>query len=415
VSRRSTLAVVGAGLAGAKAAEAAREAGFDGRIVVVGDEPTAPYERPPLSKDILRGEAEPGSSRVHDPGFYDEHAIELVTDPVTALDPMRRSLELATGAQLDFDTAVLATGATPRRLGVPGSDLAGVHHLRTVDDAVHLREAIRSAGRVAVIGAGWIGSEVAASARQMGADVVLIDPAPVPLRRVLGDEIGAVFRELHADHGVELRLGCGVDRLEGTSGVASVVLSDGRAEPADVVVAGIGVVPRTELADAALGLRVDEGIVVDERLETNIAGIYASGDVASAWHPHYRRHLRVEHWANALNQGITAGRNAAGGREAYDRLPYFFSDQFDLGLEYVGHHEADDALVVRGDLAGRRFIAFWHRDGAVTAAMSVNVWDVVDDLKALITDRRPVDPALLADPEVDLADVSGTPAQAGSS
>ena len=400
-----TLAIVGASLAGAKAAEAAREAGHDGRIVLIGDEATAPYERPPLSKDVLRGEKDSDAARVHPDGFYAEHSIELITDKAIALDPAGRTIELASGGSIAFDIAVLATGAAPRRIDIPGADLSGIHYLRTVDDSVRLRDAIRAATRVAVIGAGWIGSEVAASARQMGAEVVLIDPAPVPLQRVLGDEIGGAFGRLHADHGVDLRLGTPVSELRGTRTVERVVLGDGRVEAADVVVVGIGVVPRTELADTATGMTVDDGIVVDDFLATDIEGIYAAGDVANAWHPHYQRHLRVEHWANALNQGITAGRNAAGEHDSYTRLPYFFSDQYDLGMEYVGHSQPGDALAIRGDLDAGEFIAFWHRDGAVTAAMNVNVWDVVDDLKALITAPGTVDPARLADPSTPLGDL----------
>lgn len=404
MSARRTLAVVGASLAGAKAAEAARDAGFDGRILLIGDEPGAPYERPPLSKAVLRGEQEADAARVHPEAFYAEHDIELVHDRAAALDTAARRIELASGETVAFDGAVLTTGAAPRRLDVPGAELAGIHHLRTLEDSLRLRDAIRSATRVAVIGAGWIGSEVAASARQMGAEVVLIDPAPVPLQRVLGDEVGALFRQLHADHGVELRLGVGVTEVHGTAAVEAVGLADGRIEPADVVVVGIGVLPRTELAEGA-GLRVDNGIVVDEHLETAVSGIYAAGDVASAWHPSYGRHLRVEHWANAVHQGTTAGANAAGRRETYARLPYFFSDQYDLGLEYVGHGDPTDRVTVRGDLAARELIAFWQRDGVVTAAMNVNVWDVVDDLKAIVEARRPIDAARLADPGLPLGEL----------
>ena len=399
-----TLAIVGASLAGAKAAEAARNAGFDGRILLIGDEDARPYERPPLSKDVLRGEREAESARVHPDGFYDDNGIELITARATGLDAAPCRIDLDTGEHVDFDAAVLATGARPRPLAVDGAGLAGVHTLRTVDDAVRLRDAIRAAARVAVVGAGWIGSEVAASARQMGSEVVMIDPAAVPLQRVLGDHIGSVFAGLHADHGVALRLSRSVTALAGTKTVEAVVLDDGTAEPADVVVVGIGVVPRVELAEAA-GLRVDNGIVTDDRLRTSAPHILAAGDVANAWHPHYGRHVRVEHWANALNQGATAGRNAVGADEGYDRLPYFFSDQYDLGMEFVGHADPDDDIVVRGDLASRRFIAFWQRHGVVTAAMNVNVWDVVDDLRALIGARRPVDPHRLADADTALADL----------
>jgi 3-phenylpropionate/trans-cinnamate dioxygenase ferredoxin reductase subunit len=416
---QTTLAIIGASLAGAKAAEAARASGYDGRVVLVGDEPVAPYERPPLSKAVLRGEADPDTARVHPEGFYAAHDIEVVTDHVAGVDvgAGRRRIRLTAGDAIEFDTAVLATGSRPRTLHVPGSDLAGVHHLRTVADAIALRDAISAGSRVAVIGAGWIGTEVAASARQSGRDVVMIDPAPVPLQRVLGTEIGSVFRRLHHDHGVELRLGAGVTELRGGNRVEAVVLDDGRVEAADVVVVGIGAVPRTELASGLTGLLVDDGIVVDEHLETNVAGIYAAGDVARAWHPHYRRHIRVEHWSAALNQGGTAGRNATGGRESYDRLPYFFSDQYDLGLEDVGLSSTDDQVVVRGDVETWEFIAFWHRDGIVTAAMNVNVWDVIEDLKALLLRGAPIDPAALADPDVPLAGLSGAqpaPARRGT-
>jgi 3-phenylpropionate/trans-cinnamate dioxygenase ferredoxin reductase subunit len=348
----------------------------------------------------------PTSARVHPDGFYADHGIELVSDRVVAVDVSSRIVTLSGGDSVPFDTAVLATGSAPRRLSLTGAELTGVHYLRTLEDSLGLREAIRAASRVAVIGAGWIGSEVAASARQIGADVVLIDPAPAPLHRVLGDDIAAVFARLHADHGVDLRLGTGVAELRGKDHVEAVVLDDGTVESADVAVVGIGVAPRTDLAEAA-GLEIDNGVKVDEYLRTAADGLYAAGDVANAWHPHYRRHLRVEHWANALNQGATAGRNAAGQRDAYTRLPYFFSDQYDLGMEYVGYADPNDAVVVRGDLAAREFVAFWQRDGAVSAAMNVNVWDVVDDLRALVESRAPVDAARLADPEIPLAELVG--------
>ncbi len=403
----STLLIVGGGLAGAKAAEGAREGGFEGRIVLVGEEAREPYERPPLSKDILRAEKPSDSSRVHESGYYAEHSIELVTgDAVTALDPGARQAQLASGASVSFDAAVLAMGAAPRSLTVPGADLDGVHYLRTVEDSVRLQQAIKKASRVAVIGAGWIGSEVAASARQMGAEVVLIETLPVPLHRVLGSQVGGMFSELHLDHGVAMRLGVGVDRLQGGSAVEQVVLADGRVEAADVVVAGIGVTPRVELAQAA-GLTLENGVVVDENLQTSAPGIYAAGDIANAFHPHYQRRLRTEHWANALNQGSAAGANATGDPKPYTRLPYFYSDQYDLGLEYVGYASAEDQVIIRGDAATREFIAFYHRGGVVTAAMNVNIWDVVEELRAIITAARPVDPARLADPGVALSDLAG--------
>jgi 3-phenylpropionate/trans-cinnamate dioxygenase ferredoxin reductase subunit len=394
--------IVGGGLAGAKAAAGAREVGFAGRIILLGDEPMAPYERPPLSKAVLRGEAAPETAAVHAAGWYAANDVELEQDArVMAIEPAARVVTLDGGRRIRYSTAVLATGATPRRLRGPGCDLAGVHYLRTLGDAVELRDAIRTAERVVVIGAGWIGSEVAASARTVGGHVTLIDPGPLPLHRVLGP-VGQVFADLHRRHGVHLRLGTGVRALRGFRRVTGVELADGTVEAADLVVVGIGVVPNTGLATEA-GLLVDDGIVVDEHLESSAPGVFAAGDVASAFHPLYQRHVRVEHWANALNQGAAAGRNAVGKKEIYARLPYFFSDQYDLGMEYVGLADPNDDVVIRGDQADAKFIAFWQRRGVVTAAMNVNVWDVVEDLRSLIASRRQIDPRRLADAAVPLS------------
>jgi 3-phenylpropionate/trans-cinnamate dioxygenase ferredoxin reductase subunit len=397
-----TLVVVGAGLAGAKAVEAARAAGYDGRVVLVGEESSPPYERPPLSKHVLRGEKPPESARVHDDGFYDEQKVELRTgERVRDLDVSARTVHVGDEV-IPFDQLVLATGARPRRLDVPGADQPNTYYLRTVEDSLRLGEAVRGASRVAVIGGGWIGSEVAASARQLGAEVVVCDPLPTPIFGVLGGEVGSAFAQLHRDHGVTLRMGVGVSALQPDG----VVLADGTTESADVIVVGVGVVPNVELAQAA-GLAVDNGVVVDERLMTATPGVLATGDVASAFHPRYQRHVRVEHWANALNQGATAGRNAVGEPEVYDRLPYFYSDQYDLGMEYVGLAAKDDQVTVRGDKEGLKFLAFYHRDGRVTAALTVNVWDVVDDLKAIITSGWEVDEKVLADEDVPLSELRG--------
>ncbi|HUR51551.1 MAG TPA: FAD-dependent oxidoreductase [Mycobacteriales bacterium] len=402
-----TVVVVGGGLAGAKAVEAAREAGYDGRLVLVGQEEEAPYERPPLSKEVLRGEKPAESARVHAEGFYRDHEVELRTGAAaTALDLSSRTVQVG-GELLPFESLVLATGARPRELKVPGAELSGVHYFRTAQDAQRLGEAIRGGGRVAVIGAGWIGSEVAASARQLGAEVVMVDPLPTPLHAVLGPAIGGAFGRLHRDHGVQLRTGVGVSALQGSGAVEGIVLADGTVEAADVVVVGVGVVPEVGLAEEA-GLAVDNGVVVDERLMTAAPGVLATGDVASAFHPRYGRHLRVEHWANALNQGAAAGRNAVSEPQVYDRLPYFYSDQYDLGMEYVGLAGRDDSLILRGDLESLRFLAFWHRDGRVTAAMAVNTWDVIEDLKAVITSGWELDENALRDEDVALASLRGT-------
>jgi 3-phenylpropionate/trans-cinnamate dioxygenase ferredoxin reductase component len=401
-----TLVVVGGGLAGAKAAQGAREAGYDGPLVLVAEEDELPYERPPLSKAVLKGEKPPASAQVHPESWYGENDVELRrATTVTGLDLDARTVSIG-GERLGFEQLVLATGARPRRIPVPGADLPGAHYLRTVEDSRRLGEAIRGATRVAVIGGGWIGSEVAASARQLGADVVVVDPLPAPLFNVLGAQMGEVFARLHRDQGVQLRMGVGVEGLRGSGRVEGIELGDGTVEDADVVVVGVGVVPNVELAESA-GLEVDNGVVVDERLMTAVPGVLATGDVASAYHPRYGRHVRVEHWANALNQGAAAGRNAVSEPEAYDRLPYFYSDQYDLGMEYVGLASRDDSLTVRGDLDAYRFIAFYHRDGRVTAAMAVNTWDVVDDLKAVITSGWQVDEKALQDEEVPLSSLRG--------
>jgi 3-phenylpropionate/trans-cinnamate dioxygenase ferredoxin reductase subunit len=267
-----------------------------------------------------------------------------------------------------------------------------------------LQGAIKEANRIAVIGAGWIGSEVAASARLMGKDVVLIGSGPFPLYEVLGAEIGVVFKQLQAEHGVELRLGVEVVELRGNGSVEEVVLSDGRVERADVVVVGIGAVPRIELA-AASGLKVKNGVLVDEYLETSASGVFAAGDVANAWHPHYKKHLRVEHWANARFQGTAAGQNATGDKKAYDRLPYFYSDQYDVNLEYVGHSDPGDGVVIRGDLGQRKFVAMYHHDGVISAALTVNVANVFKDLKVLMSQAKPMVLHALADPDIPFSDL----------
>lgn len=399
---QQTHVIVGAGLAGAKAAETLREEGFEGRIVMIAAEPERPYERPPLSKEVLRGEAARETAFVHDASFYDERDIELVTGTAaTAIDPGRFRVTLAGGRELAYDRLLLATGAEPRRLPVPGADLDGVRMLRTLADADALREQLRPGARVVVVGAGWIGSEVAASARTLGAEVTVIDRAKVPLGHVLGERIGAVYRDLHREHGVEYLPQTGVGAFEGDGRVSAVRTTDGRLLPCDLAVVGIGVAPRTELAEAA-GLAVEDGVVCDERLGTTAPAVYAAGDVASAWHPFYGRHLRVEHWANALHQGPAAAQAMLGRPVVYDRIPYFYSDQYDVGMEYSGLAGADDQLVVRGDLERREFVAFWLRDDRVVAGMNVNVWDVNQHVQALIRSRAVVDRAALADPGTPL-------------
>ena len=394
--------IVGAGRAGAKAAEALRQEGHDGPLILIGAETELPYERPPLSKGYLRGESGRADAHVLPDGFYADNDVELrLGTVVSELQPDRRRVVLEGGESIAFDRALLATGAEPRRLQVDGAELPGVHYLRDLDDSDAIAGRLEDGGRAVVIGAGWIGAEVAASARQKGVEVTLVEHAGVPLERVLGREVGQIYADVHREHGVELVTGQGVRSFEGDAELQAVTLADGRRVECDFAVVGIGVEPRVELAVAA-GIATENGVVVDERLETSVPGIFAAGDIANAWHPHYGRHLRVEHWANALNQPRTAALGMLGRQAAYERLPYFFSDQYEVGMEYTGYATDWDEVVFRGDVEAREFIAFWLKDGRVVAGMNVNVWDVTDPIKALITAGRPVDTRALADPDVPL-------------
>jgi 3-phenylpropionate/trans-cinnamate dioxygenase ferredoxin reductase component len=403
-----TFIIVGASLAGAKAAEELRERGFEGRVMLIGSEPERPYERPPLTKDYLRGESEREKGFVHDPGFYDERRIELLSGvTATGIDPAHAKLTLEDGRVLEYDQLLLTTGAEPRRIPVPGAGLDGIHYLRTLGDSTVLRERLNAGGRVAVVGAGWIGSEFAASARQRGLEVTLIDPLELPNVRIFGPEVGSFYRDVHAQHGVELLLGDGVESFEGDGAVQRLKTSSGKTVQCDFAVVGIGVVPRVDLARDA-GLEVDDGIVVDEHLRSSVPNIVAAGDVAGAWHPFFEQRIRVEHWANALNQGPAAARSMLGDEAPYDRLPYFFSDQYDVGMEYSGHARDWDRVVIRGDRDGGEFIAFWLHQRRVVAGMNVNVWDVNEHVQALIRSRREVDLAALADPDTTLQSIAGT-------
>jgi len=407
-----TYVIVGASLAGAKAAETLRAERFDGRVVLIGEEPERPYERPPLSKGYLAGDAERDSVYVHDAGFYEDQAIELRTGTrVTSVDPAAGAVVLDDGERIGYDRLLLSTGAAARRLRVPGAHLDGVHYLRSLADADDLRAALRSATSVVVVGGGWIGSEVAAAARQLGRPVAMIAPGAAPLERVLGPELGRFYRELHAEHGVDLHLGQHVEALSGSGSVEEIRTTDGHTIPADLIVVGIGAVPRAELA-ATASLDVNDGIVVDEYLQTTVPGVFAAGDVAAAWHPLLSTRIRLEHWANALNQGTTAALNMLGRATPYQRVPYFYSDQYDVGMEYSGHAPSWDRVVFRGDPVSREFIAFWLAADRVVAGMNVNVWDVTDPIQRLIRSRSAVEVDQLTDPDVPLESLASaaTPA-----
>jgi len=405
-----TFVIVGASLGGARAAEALRDEGFDGRIVLIGAEAHHPYERPPLSKDYLQGRAERQSIFVHDDGWYPEHDIDLrLGTAVTAIDRNLRQVGLASGQTVGYDKLLLTTGAVPVRLPVPGADTSGVRYLRTVDDSERLRETLASASRVAVVGAGWIGLEVAAAARNAGAAVTVIEAAELPLLGVLGPEAAQVFLDLHREHDVDFRLGAQVAEIVASAGAATGVRLAGGTETggteisADAVVIGIGVAPATGLAEAA-GLGVDRGVRADAALRTSDPVIYAAGDAARAYHPLLDTYLRVEHWSNARHQPVAAARSMLGQDVAYDRLPYFFSDQYDLGMEYSGYVPPGgyDRVVFRGDVGKREFIAFWLSGGRVLAGMNVNVWDVNDQVQELIRAGRRADPERLANPDIPL-------------
>jgi 3-phenylpropionate/trans-cinnamate dioxygenase ferredoxin reductase component len=396
---------VGAGLAGATAAAQLRKEGSDAPIMLLGAEPEAPYDRPPLSKEYLRGEAPRENVALRGAAFYEEQAIDLRTSTrVASIDPAAQAVVLEDGERLGYERLLLATGSTPRHLDVPGAGLEGVHTLRTVEDSDALRLAAESARRAVVIGGGWIGSEVSASLRQLGLDVVMVVSDPLPLQRVLGPEVGRIYRDLHADHGVRLVLGRRVSAVLGSGSVETVVLDDDMRLPADLVVVGVGVEPRVGLARDA-GLDVAHGVRADEHLETSVPGIFAAGDIAEAWHPWLESRIRVEHRENARFQGRTAGRNLLGMGEAYERLPFFYSDQYDLSMEYVGHAPTWDGVVLRGDVAARRFVALWLRDGRVVAGMSANVPDVNKDLERLIRSRRQIDPRRLTDTDIPLDEI----------
>ncbi|WP_327684377.1 NAD(P)/FAD-dependent oxidoreductase [Streptomyces sp. NBC_00467] len=419
VDAHRTFVIVGGGLAGAKAAETLRAEGFTGRVILIGDERDHPYERPPLSKGYLSGKEERDSVFVHEPGWYAQADVELhLGQTVVAVDRETKSVRLGDGTVLHYDKLLLATGSEPRRLDIPGTGLAGVHHLRRLAHADRLRRVLAALGRdnghLVIAGAGWIGLEVAAAARGYGAEVTVVEPEPTPLHQVIGPELGQVFAELHKEHGVRFHFGARLTEITGQDGVVLAARTDdGEEHPAHDVLAAIGAAPRAALAEAA-GLALADrahggGIAVDAQLRTSDPDIYAAGDVAAAHHPLLGSRLRVEHWANALNGGPAAARSMLGQDVSYDRVPYFFSDQYDLGLEYSGWAPAGsyDQVVLRGDAGKRQFIAFWLKDRRVLAGMNVNVWDVTGPVQDLIRSGAQVDPDALGDPSVPLTTLTG--------
>jgi 3-phenylpropionate/trans-cinnamate dioxygenase ferredoxin reductase subunit len=403
------IVIVGGGLAGAKAAEALRADGFDGTVTLVGQEVHLPYERPPLSKGYLMDQSPFADAIVHDHEWYARNDVDIwLGSRADSIHPGRHEVSLSDGAVLRYDKLLLATGALPRRLQHPGSDARGVLYLRNREDSDAVRQTFGAGRHLIIIGAGWIGLEVASAARQAGTTVTVIEMASLPLVGVLGPKVAEVFAALHRDNGVDLRLDARLQEIIVADGwAAGVRLDDGSTIPGDAVLVGVGVAPNVALAEAA-GLQCDNGILVDAALRSSDPDIYAVGDVANHAHPALGVRVRVEHWATALNQPAVAAAAMLGNDVTYEQLPYFFSDQYDLGLEYIGFAPTGSytQVVVRGELTDREFVAFWLDDAnQVKAAMNVNTWDVVDAVRPLIRDGKPVDPQRLTDPDVEYGDL----------
>ncbi|MCB1281446.1 MAG: FAD-dependent oxidoreductase [Salinibacterium sp.] len=409
MATRKSFIIVGGGLAGVSAAEELRKQGFDGTIQIIGKEPHAPYIRPPLSKGYLNGSDGLDAVFVHPESWYAENNIELLTNTtVYGVNARDHEVTLDGGKPIHYDKLLLATGSSPRLLTIDGAELGGVHYLRTLDDSKALHKELAGGGRkLVLIGSGWIGMEVGATARTLGNDVTILEQVPVPLANAIGDELGMMFHDLHKEHGVDMRMSVVVDKIVGSHGkVAGVQLKDGELIPADLVLIGVGAVPNVALADDA-GLVTENGIVVDQAMQSSDPDIFAAGDVANAFHPLANMRLRSEHWANALNEGPAAARGMLGQNESFEDIPYFYTDQYDVGMEYSGYGPMTRGakIVYRGDRDKREFIAFWLKDGRVVAGMNVNVWDVNDQVQRIIREGKEMDEARLTDESVDLKDI----------
>ncbi|WP_329475392.1 NAD(P)/FAD-dependent oxidoreductase [Kribbella sp. NBC_01484] len=407
------IVIVGASLAGATAAETLRTEGWSGGIVLIGSETSLPYERPPLSKGVLLGKDQTEVAQLHDQQWYDDNSIELrLGKTVTAIDPKAHSVTVDDGSQVSYRKLLIATGSRVRRIDVPGADLPGVHYLRTAEESQALTDAYAAKPRVVVVGAGWIGLESASAARERGCEVTVVEPQSTALAAVLGEEIGELFAEFHRQHGVQFRFGTGVEGFEGTDKVTGVRVSGGEVIPADLVVVGVGVQPNIELAaDAGIEVATREngsGIVTGPDLRTSAEDVYAAGDVVRWDHPLFGRPVRVEHWQNAKDTGKSAAKAMLGQDVAHDAIPFFFTDQFDLGMEYAGDVPRGTSyqVVLRGDPKSGAYVAFWLDDDRhVLAGMHVNTWGATDTIQELIRSGKQVDPARLADTSVELSEV----------
>lgn len=410
MSANRRFVIIGGGLAGAKTAEALREQDFAGDIVLLSEEEHLPYERPPLSKEFFAGKKTLPEFTVHDGEWFRDHRVDLRPGTTAiAFDTAAHTVTLPDGSAMVYDKLALATGSRSRHLDIPGSDAAGVHYVRTVDQSAALLKSLAAGKKLVVIGAGWIGMEIAASARDRGVAVTILEHGSLPLETSLGPEMGEVFAALHRANGVDLRTRTDVKSISVTDGLTTgVTLADGSVVPADAVLIAVGALPNTELASSA-GIAVENGVLVDAGLQSSDHDVVAVGDIAAALHPILGTRIRVEHWANALNQPATAAETMLGRPAEYARMPYFFTDQFDLGMEYVGHAPpgAYTSVVTRGDVDAREFLAFWlDSNNKVLAGMNVNIWDCADAIKELVNSADPVDPKRLADPTMSLTEAS---------
>lgn len=403
-----TFAVIGANLAGGRAAEALRAGGFDGRILLIGAEDEPPYERPPLSKEILKGTMPPERILLKSLDAWSADDITLMLGTkVTRILPTEQALELDGGERVRVDKVLLCTGGRVRRLPIPGADLDGVHYLRTLADARAIREHLRPDSPVVVIGAGFVGAEVAACAKEAGCRVTLLEAADVPLLRALGEKMGKLYASYHVERGVDLRTSITVERIEGDHRVRAVVTAQGERLEASCVVIGVGIDPNVELAQDA-GIRVGNGVVVDEYCQTSMENVYAAGDVAYFPNPILGQHMRLEHWQNAQNQAVSAARSMLGHRAPFAEVPWFWSDQFDLNLQMAGHPSATDDIVVRGSMDDARFCALYLRSGVLVGALAVNRPRDVRGATKLIERRVRLAPAQLADENVNLRELGAS-------
>jgi 3-phenylpropionate/trans-cinnamate dioxygenase ferredoxin reductase subunit len=399
---RDRIVIVGANLAGGATATTLRTEGFDGPLTLIGAEQWRPYERPPLSKAYLRGEEEREKAFLHPDAWYTDHDVDLrLGVRATRVDTSDRVVELEGGERVPFDKLLIATGGRNRRVQAEGADLEGVHELRTIEDSDAIREEAQPGRKAAVVGAGFIGSEVSASLRARGVEVEVVEFGPAPLVRVLGPDISKVYEAIHRDHGVKFHFGEGVERFEGNGRVEALVTNQGTRIECDFAVVGVGIEPVTEIVEGS-GIAVDNGVTVDEHCRTNVDGVFAAGDVANHFHPVFGRRMRVEHWDNALKQGAVAALNMLGRDQVFDDPHWFWSDQYEHNLQYVGHAIAWDELIIRGSLEDRNFTAFYVKDGLIEGVVGLDRGKEVRKAGALVKARRPVDPDLLRDPDVDL-------------